>query len=103
MGKRNFAAGPISAELGKIIRASIAIPEIELARRVGVSQDTVSRWLNGLRPINIEHLVQICDVTGLDLISLVAQAKANIADQRDSLESTWKRSQESTPPPAEIN
>ncbi len=96
MGQRNFEAGPLSVELGKLIRKSLTISEAELGRRVKVSQDTVSRWLNGKRPINIEHLLLICEAADFDLIELVAKAKANIADQVDSLEATWLRSQ--TPP-----
>jgi transcriptional regulator with XRE-family HTH domain len=84
MGKRNFPTGPISVELGKLIRKSLNITETELSRRVGVSQDTVSRWLNGLRPINIEHLQQICQAADLDLISLVSMAAANVSGQKDS-------------------
>ena len=86
MGKRQFAAGPMSKALGKVIRNSLRITEIELARRVEVSQDTVSRWLNGRRPIDIENLAKICESAELDLLELVSLAQTELDKSDDDSE-----------------
>ena len=86
MGKRQFAAGPMSVALGKIIRNSLNIPEVVLARRIEVSQDTMSRWLNGRRPIDLENLAKICQSAELDLLELVALAQAELDKSEDDLE-----------------
>jgi transcriptional regulator with XRE-family HTH domain len=84
MGKRQFPAGPMSKEIGRVIRASLSITEIELAKRIDVSQDTISRWLNGRRPIDIENLAKICNTCDLNLLDLVAKASANLQAQENA-------------------
>jgi transcriptional regulator with XRE-family HTH domain len=83
MGSRRFQAGSLSKTLGVLIKESLVIPQAELARRIGVSHDTVSRWLNGLRPIDIEELALICEACELDMIKLVAKAQALNSDAVD--------------------
>jgi len=88
--------------LGKVIRNSLRITEIELARRVEVSQDTVSRWLNGRRPIDVENLAKICESAELDLLELVALAQADLdqsADDSENKESVQKQKPAYKSPP----
>jgi transcriptional regulator with XRE-family HTH domain len=86
MGRKSLKFGNLSKNIGQLLREQLLIPQVEIAKRIGVSEDTVSRWLNGSRPINIEDLVRFCEAANLDVIDLIVKAQADISDQDDSPE-----------------
>ena len=45
-------------------RESLKISQIELAEKVGVTQNTISQWETGTRRPNIEMLVKLTEVFG---------------------------------------
>jgi len=57
---------PIAAQVMKRME-SLGWSRHELARRAGVAQPTVSRWLNGSRTLNSELVAMVLDAVGLEL------------------------------------
>lgn len=51
-----------------------ALPIAEVARRVGVSRETMSGWLNGSATPSLSNAVSIADVLGISLDELAGRA-----------------------------
>jgi transcriptional regulator with XRE-family HTH domain len=59
-----MAADPIAAIVAERLVA-LGWSNGELARRSGVAQPTISRWLSGTRTLNSELVARVLDAAGL--------------------------------------
>lgn len=75
MGRRALPRGPFSQALISAIKAEMAISQAELARRLGVDEETVSRWMRGHTVMNVDNLAQIASVIGRKPSDLVYRAQ----------------------------
>lgn len=69
---------PGTKRLATELRAELARRQIsgaELGRRLGVSQATTSRWLNGLVAMDTNQWERLSEATGISFSDLVAAAR----------------------------
>lgn len=78
MGRKRLPSGALSAALGRVIHERLAIPQRQLAERIGVSEDTMTRWINGERPMTVDNLGQIAAVMGDPASELIRLAQERI-------------------------
>lgn len=79
MGQRAFQAGQLSCVLGQIIRKHLQTTEAQLASQIGVSPDTMTRWLNGRSSINVDHFAAIAQSLGISPEELIREAIEQMA------------------------
>ena len=57
-----------SGEIVKALRTSAGISQFEMARRVGVSTQSICNWEKGHNCPTADHLLTICNVMGYEVI-----------------------------------
>lgn len=85
MGQRAFQAGPLSSVLGQTIRQHLQISEARLAAQIGVSPDTMTRWLNGRSSINVDYFAAIADLLGIPPEELIREAVEQLSSSGTQL------------------
>jgi transcriptional regulator with XRE-family HTH domain len=85
MGDRAInAGGPLAAALGEVIAERITAgggdghpgSQAALARAIGVSDDTMSRWIRGERSMSVEYLYAVARALGCSGADLAREAEA---------------------------
>lgn len=60
MGRKALPTGHLCTALGVVIRRNLGdLTQHQLADLLGVSEDTMTRWLNGERAMSVDNLGQI--------------------------------------------
>ena len=59
----------------KAARVNAGYSQESLAKQIGVSKSTVSRWEVGVLPIPNEKLLEICEICGLEKESIIIQER----------------------------
>jgi transcriptional regulator with XRE-family HTH domain len=80
--------GPLAHEVVGIIRghlARIGWTHGKLGAKIGISASQVSRMLRGDRHMDLDQLARICQVTGLRVTDVLAEAERALA-ARDAAE-----------------
>lgn len=83
MGQRAFHAGQLSTVLGQTIRQHLEFSEGLLATRIGVSPDTMTRWLNGRSPINVDYFAAIAYELGISPGDLMREAVEKLSTESE--------------------
>lgn len=81
MGRKAFKTGALSEAVGTVIRRNLRGTEGHLAEQIGVSPDTMTRWLNGQRSMTVDHLAAISSIIGLRPGELLRQAEDVLLEQ----------------------
>lgn len=80
MGTKPLPRGTLSWGLGIAIRARLQVSQRQLADDIGVSKDTLERWLSGQRAMNVDNLAAIAQVLGVRPAILVREAQEALLD-----------------------
>jgi transcriptional regulator with XRE-family HTH domain len=85
MDKSIFTAEyAVLLELLRAARATAGLSQVELARRLGVSQSFVTKMESGDRRLDVIQLRTVCRVLGTDLISFLTRLEARLAGRAGS-------------------
>lgn len=68
----------LSHAVGEVIRESLPCSQREFAELLGVSHDTLQRWLGGFTPIGLEQLPRIGTLLGLKPSELVRRGEERL-------------------------
>lgn len=66
--------------------ARLDISESEAARRIGISQDKISRRMSGKNPFNIDELEELCDGLGISFDYVTTGIRALPTPPNDGLQ-----------------
>lgn len=80
MGTKPLPRGTLSCGLGVAIKARLQGSQRQLADDIGVSKDTLERWLSGQRAMNVDNLAAIAQVLGVRPAVLVREAQEVLLD-----------------------
>ncbi len=80
MGRKALPRGTLSWALGIVIRARLHSSQRQLADDVGVSKDTLERWLSGQRAMTVDNLASIAQALGVRPAILVSEAQEALLD-----------------------
>lgn len=80
MGTKPLPRGTLSWGLGVAIRARLEVSQRQLADDIGVSKDTLERWLSGQRAMNVDNLAAIAQLLGVRPAVLVREAQEALLD-----------------------
>lgn len=62
----------------KIILAAKGMKQIELAEEMNVTENTISRWVNGTMYPSREHQAKLCEILDVTIDQLNGDAPINI-------------------------
>lgn len=80
MGRKALPRGTLSWALGVVIRARLHSSQRQLADDIGVSKDTLERWLSGQRAMTVDNLASIAQALGVRPAILVSEAQEVLLD-----------------------
>lgn len=100
MGTKPLPRGTLSWGLGIAIRARLEISQRQLADDIGVSKDTLERWLSGQRAMNVDNLAAIAQALGVRPAVLVREAQEALLDAALDVGGTVTRLRPGRPHPA---
>ncbi|RLP73660.1 XRE family transcriptional regulator [Mycetocola tolaasinivorans] len=79
----NYVVSDLTRKIAAILRGHMAqygITQAELGEAIGVSQSQLSKLVRGVRPIELEQFVGMCESMGLDAGAILQEAEAFLAD-----------------------
>lgn len=83
-----LAMSSYSQVIAAEIRAEMArqsVTQVRLGTLIGKPQTTVSRWVSGAKPLDVDDLDLIAKALGLTVVDLVSRSWDAMADNRWSL------------------
>lgn len=79
---------PTLRNLIKEVRKKKGLKQKDIAKQMGVKDNTISNWENGVSEPSIDDFVALCKICEVDFKSLLAKAYGEAVEPRHSIECT---------------